>query len=137
MSFLLLKQIHVSAAVLSALGFALRGALVWRQSPLADRKWVRRVPHLVDTILLAAALGMLWVGRRDPFAEPWLATKIACLLAYIGVGALALKRAPTLFLRRVCFVLALLLLANILAIARTRDPWGLLGLLATFRPLAY
>lgn len=131
MSFLLLKQIHVTAAVLSVFGFVVRGALVWRQSPLAERPWVRRLPHVVDTVLLGAALGMLWGGQRDPFAEPWLAAKIGILVAYIVVGALALKRAPTLFLRRCCFVVALLLLADLLAIALTRDPWGLLSWLRT------
>ena len=124
----MLKHVHVTAAVLSVLGFIVRGALVWRQSPLAERVWVRRVPHVVDTVLLSAALGMLWVGQRNPFAEPWLATKIGVLLAYIVVGALALRRAPSLALRRVCFIVALVLLANLLAIALTRDPWGLLGL---------
>lgn len=131
MSFLLLKQIHLTAAALSVLGFFVRGVLVWRQSPLAENPWVRRLPHVVDTVLLGAALGMLWVGRRDPFAEPWLAAKLGILVAYIVVGALALRRAPTLFLRRACFVLALLLLADLVAVALTRDPWGLLSWLRT------
>jgi uncharacterized membrane protein SirB2 len=134
MSFLALKHLHVSAVVLSALGFLIRGALVWRESPLAERPWLRRSSHSIDTVLLCAALGMLWVGHRNPFAEPWLATKIACLIAYIVVGALALKRAPTLRLRRTCFVLAVLLLANIVTVALTRNSWGLAGL---FRPAGY
>jgi uncharacterized membrane protein SirB2 len=125
-SFLLLKTVHVSAAVLSAAGFVARGVLVWRGSPLAERPWLRHAAHSVDTVLLAAALGMLWVGQRNPFEEPWLATKIGFLLAYIVTGALALKRAPTLKARRVFYVIALLLLANLLAIALTRDPTGLL-----------
>jgi len=78
-------------------------------------------------MLLGAALGMLWVGQRNPFAEPWLAAKLACLLAYIVVGALALKRAPTLRSRRISFILAVILLANIVTVALTRNPWGLAG----------
>jgi uncharacterized membrane protein SirB2 len=134
MSFLALKHLHLAAVALSALGFVVRGTLVWRQSPWAERTWIRRGAHSIDTVLLGAALGMLWVGQRNPFAEPWLAAKLALLLAYIVVGALALKRAPTLRLRRTCFVLAVVLLANIVTVALTRDPWGLVGL---FRPPGY
>ena len=130
MSFLVLKTLHVSAVALSAVGFVIRGVLVWRQSPLAERPWLRWSAHGVDTVLLGAALGMLWVGQRNAFDEPWLATKLGLLLAYIVAGALALKRAPTLKARRVFYVIALLLLANLLAIALTRDPAGLLRLIA-------
>lgn len=130
MSFMLLKQIHLIAVALSALGFFLRGVLMWRQSPLNDAKWVRRVPHAVDTVLLAAALGMLWVGQRNPFDERWLSAKLLCLLAYIGFGALALRRAPTLLLRRICFGVASVLLLNMVCIALTRNPLGLWGLLS-------
>lgn len=129
MSFLLLKQIHLLAVGLSALGFFLRGILMWQQSPLNDSDWVRRVPHVVDTVLLAAALGMLWVGQRNPFDEPWLSAKLLCLLAYIGFGALALRRAPTLLLRRLCFGVASLLLIHMVSIALTRNPLGLWALL--------
>ena len=134
MGFLELKHLHVTAAALTALAFMVRGMLVWRQSAWAERKWLRRASHGIDTVLLGAALGMLWVGQRNPFAEPWLSAKLACLLAYIVVGALALKRAPTLGMRRRCFVVALLLLANIVAIALTRDPWGIA---AGLRPPGY
>lgn len=121
----LLKTLHVSAAVLSILGFLFRSVLMLRRSPLAEARWVRQAPHYVDTVLLGAALGMVWVGGRQPLVETWLSAKIICLLAYIVCGALALKRAPSERSRRFFLVLALLLLANIVTIALTRDPWGL------------
>ena len=49
MSFLVLKTLHVSAVALSAAGFVIRGVLVWRQSPLAERAWLRWSAHAVDT----------------------------------------------------------------------------------------
>lgn len=124
-SYGLLKTVHVSAAVLSIAGFLWRSVLMLRRSPLAEARWVRRLPHLVDTVLLAAALGMVWVGGRQPLAESWLSAKIVSLLAYIVCGALALKRAPSERAKRFFLVLALLLLANIVTIALTRDPWGI------------
>lgn len=121
----LLKTLHVSAAVLSIAGFLFRSGLMLRRSPLAEVRWVRQAPHYVDTVLLGAALGMVWVGGRQPLVETWLSAKIVCLLAYIVCGALALKRAPSERSRRFFLVLALFFLANIVTIALTRDPWGL------------
>lgn len=127
MSFMVLKHLHVTAVVLSIAGFLLRAGLMLRRSPLAEARWVRQAPHYIDSVLLGAALGMLWVGQRNPFAEPWLSAKLACLLAYIVCGALALKRAPTRGWRIFFLVLALSLLADIVAIALGRDPAGLFG----------
>lgn len=125
LSYGLLKTVHVSAAVLSIAGFLFRAGLMLRRSPLAEARWLRRVPHLVDTVLLAAAIGMVWVGGRQVFVESWLTAKIVCLLGYIVCGALALRRARSDRAKRFFLVLALLLLANIVTIALSRDPWGL------------
>ena len=125
LTYLFLKHLHVLAVVLSIAGFLFRSILMLRRSPLADARWVRQTPHYIDTVLLGAALGMVWVGGRQPFVEGWLTAKIVCLVAYIVCGALALKRAPSERSKRIFLVLALLLLANIVTIALTRDPWGL------------
>ena len=65
--YLAIKHLHVSAAGLSLALFVLRGA--WRVvSPerLAAR-WVRVVPHVIDTVLFASALWLAWqVGRGGP-----------------------------------------------------------------------
>lgn len=127
MNFAELKILHLAAVLLSVGGFLARGLLMWRQSPLNEALWVRRVPHLVDTLLLGSAVAMLWVSGRSPANEPWLEMKLWCVLAYIVLGALALKRAPTLVLRRLCFGLAVFMLTHIVVIARTRNPQGLLS----------
>lgn len=129
LSYGLLKTVHVSAAVISIAGFLFRAGLMLNRSPLAEARWLRRVPHLVDTVLLAAALGMVWVGGRQIFGERWLTAKVVCLVAYIVCGALALRRAPSEKAKRFFLVLALLFLANIVTIALTRDPWGLAALI--------
>jgi len=122
--YLLIKGLHVSAALLSVLGFLWRAVLMLRNSPLADARWVRQTPHYIDTVLLGAAIALVWMGGWRPFEDAWLSAKIASLLAYIVCGALALKRAPSARSKRIFLVLALLCLANILLIALTRDPWG-------------
>jgi uncharacterized membrane protein SirB2 len=126
-AYLLIKGLHVSAAVLSVLGFLCRAVLMLRRSPLAEARWVRQTPHYIDTVLLGAAIGLVWIGSWRPFEGGWLSVKMGSLLAYIVCGALALKRAPSERSRRFFLVLALLCLANILFIALSRDPWGLAG----------
>ena len=85
--YLAIKHLHVSAAGLSLALFVLRGA--WRVvSPerLAAR-WVRVVPHVIDTVLFASALWLAWqVGRG---AAPWIAAKVVALLPWkmpLGLG---------------------------------------------------
>lgn len=124
-SYLLIKGLHVTAAILSVLGFLWRASLMLRRSPLAEARWVRQTPHYIDTVLLGAAFGLVWMGGWRPFEDAWLSVKIGSLLAYIVCGALALKRAPSERSKRFFLVLALLCLANILTIAVTRDPRGL------------
>ncbi len=120
--YLLLKHLHVSCVVLSGLGFVLRGYWKFLQPETLTRPWVRRAPHLVDTLLLGSALALAWISGQYPFVLPWLTAKVLALLAYIVLGSLALKRATTLGGQLLCFVLALLTLAYIVSVALTRQP---------------
>ncbi|BES72751.1 SirB2 family protein [Marinobacter nanhaiticus D15-8W] len=87
----LLKHIHITTAGLTAVLFILRLALDaggrpgWRSTPL---KWL---PHLNDTLLLAAAIGLLVVTGWMPFVHHWLTGKVILLLGYIVAGRYAIK----------------------------------------------
>lgn len=91
MSFWLLKYVHVSCALVSYLLFVLRG--VWRLqgSPRLRVRWVRVLPHIVDSLLLASAIGLAVTTRQYPVAFPWLSAKVLALLLYIGLGTMALR----------------------------------------------
>jgi len=54
-----LKGLHVGCAAISLALFVLRG--VWRMTApeRLARRWVRIVPHAVDSVLLASAIGAL------------------------------------------------------------------------------
>jgi len=86
-----LKFVHVGAAGLSILGFILRGFWAWRYPWLLAARPVKIVPHVVDTILLLGALGLLLVYGWNPFDFAWLTAKIVLLCVYIGLGLVALK----------------------------------------------
>ena len=55
MDYLSLKHFHMACAAASGCLFLLRGAWMLRASPLLQQRWVKILPHLVDTALLASA----------------------------------------------------------------------------------
>lgn len=128
-AYLIAKSLHLACAVISIGGFFARGVLMWRGSALLQTRFVRIAPHVVDTVLLAAALWLLWLLELSPFASAWIEAKIVALLAYIVLGSVALRRGRSLRVRAAAFVLALASAAYIVAVAFTRDPLGPLALL--------
>ena len=117
-----LKQLHVACVALSLAGFAARGGLMLAGSPLLQARWMRVVPHVVDTLLLASALWLAWYLKQYPFVHGWLTAKVLGLLAYIGFGMVALRRGRTKAVRTGAFVLALASAGYVVGVALTRDP---------------
>ncbi len=127
MSYLALKHLHLSCVVLSGLGFLWRGGLMWRASPQLHTPLARRLPHVIDSVLLGSALALAFMSGQYPFAVDWLSAKFLALLLYIVLGSLALKRGPTMAVRRASFGLALATYGYIVGVALSRSPT--LGLL--------
>lgn len=126
MIYPVLKQVHLLCVLLSGGGFLLRGVLMmirpmWLRHPVA-----RVLPHLVDTVLLASALGMVAMIGWPLLTQSWLISKVILLLVYIVLGSIALKRGATLGLRVTALVLALLVFTQMLATGLLRHPGGLL-----------
>lgn len=122
MSYLAIKHLHVTCVVLSGAGFTLRGLLMLRESPWLERRLARVLPHVVDTLLLGSALTLAWMSGQYPFVQGWLTAKVCGLLAYIGLGSIALKRGRTRGVRAACFAAALLVFGYIVSVALTRSP---------------
>lgn len=122
-----LRHVHIGLALTSGTFFLLRGLAVQAGArwPLAAP--ARHVSMGIDSALLAAALGLLWLLHLNPFATPWLQSKLLLLVGYVVLGTFALKRARTRGARLLCFIVALACFAAMLAVARTHHP--LAGLL--------
>lgn len=90
-------------------------------SPILQRRWVRIAPHTIDTLLLASALVMVFWSGQYPFVQNWLTAKVIALVAYIGLGTIALKRGKTRAVRVIAFISALLAFAYIVGVALTRQ----------------
>ena len=130
MSYIVLKHIHVTAVALSATGFFLRGLLMLNDSPLLQRRLLRVMPHVVDTILLGSAIAMAIISAQYPFAVNWLTAKLVGLLIYIGCGTMALKRGRSKAQRAVFLVAALSAFTYIVSAALARSPLGFFAWLA-------
>ena len=122
MSYLLLRDIHITCAVLTGLGFLLRGFWMLRGSPLLQHRLARTLPHVNDTLLLGSAIWMTTRLGQYPLVTPWLTAKLFALLAYIVLGSVALKRGPTPRIRLAAFVAAILCYGYIVSVARGRTP---------------
>lgn len=127
--YLAIKTLHVGCAALSVAGFAARGVLMLRNSPLLAARWLRIAPHVVDTVLLASALGLAWMSGQYPFAQGWLTAKLLALVVYIVLGSIALKRGRSRGRRAAAFALALLAVLYIVLVAYARNPLGPLAFL--------
>ena len=124
MIYLALRYLHISCVVLSGAGFLLRGAWMFLDSPLLGRRWVRVVPHLVDSALLVSAVALAALSGQYPLAQHWLTAKVVALLAYIACGTMALKRGRSRAVRCFFFVVALLVFGYIVSVAITRSLLG-------------
>ena len=120
----LLRAMHITCAGLSIAGFLRRGSWMLAGSPLLHARATRVLPHIIDTLLLASAVGLLFIIRQAPFANHWLTAKVVLLLAYIGLGTVALKRGRTRRMRATAFVGAVLVFAWIVGVALNRHPLG-------------
>ena len=124
MPFEWLKLLHVSCALLSVSGFALRGYWMMTDNPLRQRRPARVLPHIVDTLLLGSAVAMLVIWQTGPQQLPWLIAKIAGLLLYIVLGMVALRFGRTRRVRVASFALALLTAGYIITVAYSKSPLG-------------
>lgn len=129
MSYLAVKTVHLCCVALSFTLFFLRG--VWRlhDSPRMQQRWVRIVPHTIDTVLLISALALAAMLGLSPLDTPWLLAKIIALLVYIVLGSIALKRGKTQRIRLAAWLSAQAVFAYIVATALAHDPmpWRALG----------
>ncbi|MFD2367448.1 SirB2 family protein [Pseudoduganella sp. GCM10020061] len=121
MDYFALKHFHMTCAALSGGLFLLRGGWMMLGSDMLARRWVRTLPHLVDSLLLASAIGLAAWSAQYPFEQPWLTAKVVALVAYILLGTLALK-GPTLRLRTAGYLAALATFGYIVAVAVTKNP---------------
>ncbi|OGS98444.1 MAG: regulator SirB [Gallionellales bacterium RIFCSPLOWO2_12_FULL_59_22] len=122
MSFFLLKHIHVTCAGISIALFFLRGIWSFNGSPIMRQRWVKIVPHFVDTALLVSALALAYTIGQYPFIDGWLTAKFFGLVLFILLGTIALKHGRTKAVRVFAWFAAQAVFVYIVMVAATHDP---------------
>ena len=122
MDYIVLKQLHVACAALSYIGFFVRGVWMLRESVMLARRWVRILPHVIDTLLLASAIALAAMSRQYPFVHGWLTAKVVALALYIGLGMMALRPGRSRPLRIAAWLAAQTVFLYIVWVAVTRNP---------------
>ena len=122
-TYVALKQLHIACVVLSYAGFVVRGVWMMRGSPLLAARWVRVVPHMNDTLLLASAIALAMMSGQYPLQQAWLTAKVIALVLYIALGMVALRAGRGQALRIAAWSAAQLVFLYIVAVALTRNPW--------------
>jgi len=122
MSLLLLKSVHISCVASSYMLFMLRGIWSMNGSPIMRRRWVRVVPHVVDTLLLASAIALAFSIKQYPFVDAWLTAKVIGLLLYIALGSVSLRFGRRKSIRFSAWLAAQAVFAYIVLVAVSHDP---------------
>jgi uncharacterized membrane protein SirB2 len=120
----LVKHIHVGAVLASGGFFLLRGLWMMQESSLLNSKFVRVVPHIIDTVLLLSAIALVVYLGALPV---WVQVKIVALFVYVFLGVLSFRLAKSYTARVLGFFLALVVFAFIFSVAVTKNPHGFLG----------
>lgn len=122
MSYALLKMIHVSSVVLSYSLFFLRGIWLIRDSTNLRQRWVKILPHIVDTVLLTSAVFLAMTIQQNPLQDSWLTAKVAGLLLYIALGMVAIRFGKTRRTKIIAWVAAQCVFIYIVLVAVTKSP---------------
>jgi len=119
---MMFKHLHMTAALLSVLLFTLRFVWTLVGSEQLNKKWVKILPHVIDTCLLAFGLVLMMKLALNPFEQLWLGEKLLAVVAYIFTGYYTLKLARTRLMQVVGFVGALGWIVLVVKLAMTKTP---------------
>jgi uncharacterized membrane protein SirB2 len=90
-------------------------------------RWLRIVPHMVDTALLASGLTLAFFIRQYPFVNSdWLTAKVIGLIVYITLGVIAFRGLRLKVGRWLVWAMALLVFGYIVSVALSKQPAGFL-----------
>ncbi len=81
--YMMAKHLHMTAVGLSILFFVFR--FIWSQfdATALSKKWVKILPHIIDTVLLASAIWLCIILSQYPLVNAWLTFKVVGVVLYI------------------------------------------------------
>lgn len=117
---MIIKNFHILCATLTITSFFIRGLWMMLDSPWLQKRWVKILPHLIDTGLFASGITLAINLHQYPLTNGWLTAKFFALLLYIILGSIALKYGKTKIIRLSAWIIALGVFFYIVMVAMTR-----------------
>lgn len=118
----LLKTIHMLLAFVVISSFIVRFILLDKGVELPSRRWLKVLPHVLDTLLLASGITLAVNFVQYPAQAVWLSTKLMALFVYVLFGVMAMGMGRSRRQRWLAFSGAMLSFAYVLAVAVSKDP---------------
>ncbi len=115
------KIVHMCCAAISYALFVTRGIWRFTGSPMSGRRWVRVVPHAVDSVLLLSAVFLASHWFVVPAMHGFLAAKLSLLVAYIALGMAAFRWARPTRIRVAAWIGAQAVFLYIVGVAVTKS----------------
>ena len=116
----MIKLIHLIFILTSFVSFSGRFALSIFKPDVLQNKFLKIAPHIIDTILLASGVTLVFQGGWLEGEFGWIASKLTLLIGYIVLGVVAMRSMGGAK-RWVAFCGALLCYIGIFIIAITKN----------------
>ena len=87
-----------------------------------DSKWLKVLPHVIDTLLLSMGIALAVKYYINPLEQLWLAEKLVALAAYIFTGYYTLKLARNKTMQIIGYFGAMGWILLIVRLVMTREP---------------
>lgn len=123
-----LKHSHMMFMAISIVFFIARGGSRLLGAQWQTQKWAKISPHIIDTLLFATGILLMFATSQFPIAQDWLTVKIILLVGYIMFGIKAMKVASAMK-QRTFFAAAVLCALLMITVAKTHHPLGLFSIL--------
>ncbi|AHF02038.1 invasion protein [Thiomicrospira aerophila AL3] len=117
-----LLLLHKIAVLTSISVFFIRGLGVIYNREWVTRKPVKIVPHVIDTVLILSAVGIVLV-TPFAFSDPWILMKTFGVLVYVALSVVVFKVAKSRAQRALFWVLNLAVLFFLVAVAVEKQVW--------------
>ena len=125
--YLIIKNIHITFATLTIIGFLLRAYWKMSGSNLHQNRAAKIVPHTIDALFLATGIWLLTMLDMNPLQHPWLLAKFVAIFAYVGLGMVAFRFGRTPRIRSLAFIGALTAFAFVVGAALLKSPMSWLA----------
>ncbi|MCG9659190.1 SirB2 family protein [Vibrio mediterranei] len=120
-----LKHFHLMSIAISVVLLSVRFGLLVANSPKVNHPFLKRFPHINDSLLLLSGFGLIAITGFVPFtaAAPWMTEKVTCIMAYFALAFFTIKLAKNNLLRTCAFLGALGWLMMAAKIAMLKTPF--------------